>query len=133
MPITLTSGGTTVTLRDDMQWVDEFGWQPVSQTLEYTLTGAVVVEPSAMQGGRPITMSGADDRAWLSYAALQTLQNWASTPGQTMQLTLRGATRNVVFDQRSGSALQAYPVAYIDDTPAPGDWWVVTQLKLLEV
>lgn len=133
MPITLSNGSKTVTLRDDMYWADEFGWQPVSQTLEYTLTGAVVVEPSAMLGGRPITLSGADDRAWVSYADLQTLQTWASTPGQTLQLLLRGATRNVVFDQRSGSALQASPVAYIDDTPAPGDWWVVTQLKLLEV
>jgi len=53
MPITLSDGARTITLRDDVQWVDEFGWQPVSQSIDYTLTGAVVIEPYQLQGGRP--------------------------------------------------------------------------------
>jgi len=133
MPITLSDGARTITLRDDVQWVDEFGWQPVSQSIDYTLTGAVVIEPYQLQGGRPITLAGADDRAWVTYADVQQLQSWASEAGKTLQLTLRGSTRSVVFDARSGSAIAAAPVAYIDDTNLPGDWWAVTAIKLLEV
>lgn len=132
MPITLSDNTITVTLRDDTQWVDEFGWQPVLQAASYTVAGALVVEEAQMQAGRPITLAGADDRAWVRYADVQQLQAWASTPGQVLTLTLRGAPRQVRFDLRAGSPIAAQPVAYFD-TPAPDDWFAVSALKFFEV
>lgn len=133
MAITLTDGTTQITLRDDALWADEFGWQGVAQQAEYSLTGALIVETSTMQAGRPITLTGADDRAWISYADLQLLQTWAATPGQQLTLTLRGVARAVVFDLRSGSPISAAPVLTVDNPPAADTPYILTALKFFEV
>lgn len=133
MAITLTDGTTPITLRDDALWADEFGWPGVVQQAEYSLTGALIVETSAMQAGRPITLTGADDRAWLPYADLQQLQTWAATPGQQLTLTLRGVARAVVFDLRNGSPISAAPVLTIDNPPAADDPYILSALKFFEV
>lgn len=133
MSITLTDGTHSIELADDTQWVDEFAWQPVLQSADYTLTGAIVVETATLQAGRPITLAGADDRAWIAYGDLQQLQTWASTPGQELTLTLRGSARTVVFDLRSGSPIQAAQVLNIDNPPAANAPFVVSALKFFEV
>lgn len=133
MAITLTDGTTPITLRDDALWADEFGWQGVAQQAEYSLTGALIVETSTMQAGRPITLTGADDRAWISYADLQRLQTWAATPGQQLTLTLRGVARAVVFDLRNGSPISAAPVLTVDNPPAADTPYILSALKFFEV
>lgn len=133
MAITLSDGTNTVTLRDDTQWVDEFGWQPLLQTAQYSLTGALVVEEAQMLAGRPITLAGADDRAWVAYADLQQLQTWALTPGQALTLTLRGSARQVRLDLRNGSPIAAQQVMWVDNPPAADAWFAVSALKFFEV
>ena len=133
MSITLTDGTTTLALRDDTAWADEFGWQPLVQSAQYTLTGALVVEEAPMLAGRPITLAGADDRAWVRYADLQQLQTWALTPGLALTLTLRGAARQVRFDLRQGSPIAAQQILTVDNPPQPDDWFAVTALKFFEL
>lgn len=133
MTITLSDGTTTVALRDDTLWVDEFGWQPVVQTAAYSLTGALIVETGAAQAGRPITLAGDEARAWVPYADVQRLQTWAATPGQQLTLTLRGVARAVMFDLRNGSPIACAPVLTIDNPPAADDWFAVSALKFFEI
>ncbi len=133
MPITLSDGTNTVTLRDDTEWTDEFGWQPLVQTAQYSLTGALVVEEAPMLAGRPITLAGADDRAWVAYADLQQLQTWALTPGLELTLTLRGSARQVRFDLRNGSPIAARQVMWVDNPPAADAWFAINALKFFEV
>lgn len=133
MPITLTDGAATVTLRDDTEWTDEFGWQPLVQSAAYTLTGALVVEEAPMLAGRPITLAGSDDRAWVAYADLQQLQTWALTPGLALTLTLRGSARQVRFDLRNGSPIAAQQVMWVDNPPAADAWFAINALKFFEL
>ena len=78
MTITLTNLTTsaTLTLNPDLKWTDENNWNPVEQTAERTITGALVVQVGAMVAGRPITLEPEDDEsAWMSRADVEQLRN----------------------------------------------------------
>ena len=47
----------TVTLPDDFLWVNEFGWSPVAQRTERTLTGALVVHEAQQSYGAPLSLA----------------------------------------------------------------------------
>lgn len=118
-------------LPDDFLWTDEFGWQSVEQTTEYTTTGALVIDTWAKQAGRPITLAGSETHAWCERGDLLTMRTWATQPGLQMTLTgLRGITRTVVFDHQAG-AISAQPVVDFSD-PIDSDPYAVT-LKFIEL
>lgn len=58
----LTLDGLSLPL--DLLWTDEFDWTPTEQHQTRTLTGALVFETAARQGGRPITLQGGQDYGW---------------------------------------------------------------------
>lgn len=128
--ITLTVGGTTVTLPADMLWADEFTWRYVTQSSEPTLSGGMIVEAATRINGREFTLQSGDDFAWLTYAQLQTLSTWANTAGQQMTLVIRGATYTVVY-RHQDTALQADMVLY-HAAPTSGDYYRVT-IRLMEI
>jgi len=77
-----------IALDDDLEWEDEWSWSPREEGVDYSITGALIVEPSAAkQAGRPITLRGAQDRAWLTRATLTALQAKLATTAP-MSLTL---------------------------------------------
>lgn len=119
-----------LTLPDQLSWPDEFTWAQVQQTATYTTTGALLLEASAKKAGRPITLAGSETRAWCDRGPLVTLRAWASTPGQTFALLLRGVVRQVVFNHEAG-ALDATPVMDTVD-PVDTDPYAVT-LRFLEL
>lgn len=129
--ITLTDGTTTLTLPDDLDWVDEFTWQPVEQSAEYALTGALVVESAAKQSGRPITLEGADDRAWMTRATLAQLQAWEQQAGLVLQLTVRGVQRDVMFRHQDKGIDNVAQILFYSD-PQAGTWYRCT-LRFMEV
>lgn len=126
MANTLTVSATTVTLADDTVWLDEFGWQPVIQRTEYSITGALVVDALAKAAGQPMTL----DCRWLPYSAVQQLEAWKALPAQVLSLFLRSAAHNVIFDHERG-AMDAVPVVDYD-VPAAADSYAVT-LRFLKV
>lgn len=130
MTISLTNGVTTVALPEDLNWPDEFTWQQVVQTAEYTTTGALVLDSFAKQAGRPITLQGSETFAWCERGALVTLRNWASQPGAVFTLTLRGVDRQVVFNHEAG-ALEAEPIIDYSD-PIDGDPYAIS-IRFLEL
>lgn len=126
---TLAYGATTITISDDMLWVDEYRWQPVEQKRAYTITGALIVESAAKLAGRPITLAGGDTYGWLARSVVDALLTAASIAGQQFTLTLRGTTHTVVFDQ--AAPIEAVPVVDYSN-PDATDKYIVA-LRFLKV
>ncbi len=96
-----------VTLPDNLHWPDEFTWSPVGQTTERTLSGAMVVEEAARQGGRPITLRG----AWIDRTTVDALRSLEQQVGTNMTLTLPdGRTFTVLFRRDSSAGVEAEPL-----------------------
>ncbi|MBB5204400.1 hypothetical protein HNQ51_001714 [Inhella inkyongensis] len=132
MTITLSDGITLVDLPADLYWADELSWSAVTQTVEHSLTGALIVQFGTRQAGRPITLQPPEEgkSSWISRAALQQLQVWAQLPGQALTLTLRGLARQVIWRHQDG-ALEPRPVQHFADV-APDDAYTAT-LRFMEI
>lgn len=122
----------TLTLPDSLEWTDEYTWQPVSQELAYSLTGAAVVEASERQSGRPFTLRSPEQMAYITRATLNTLKGWAAIAGKTMTLTLRGVSYSVIFRHQDG-ALEATPLGTWNDSELNNDVLYRVTLRLMEV
>lgn len=130
--ITLSYNGAALALPDDLYWSDEASWQPVAQSAERTITGALVVQVHARIAGRPITLEPpGGDGAWMTRADLDALLAWAAVPGGEMTLTLRGVDHLVVWRHQDAPAIQARPVVPFSDV-APGDFYTAT-LRFMEL
>lgn len=128
---TLTVGGTTVSFTDDLIWADEFAWAPVEQSVDRTITGALIVQTAARTAGRPITLAAEDDfSGWITRAALDQFKAWAAVPGQQMTLVYRGASRTVIW-RHQDTAIDAAPVVFYADVQA-GDYYRAT-LRFMEI
>ncbi|WP_420795629.1 hypothetical protein, partial [Endozoicomonas atrinae] len=56
----------SITLPDDLLWINEFDWNPVEQSQERTLTGALLIQEQSKQYGRSIELSGGQDAGWVT-------------------------------------------------------------------
>lgn len=133
--ITLTDGSTTLPLDPDLHWSDEFEWAAVEQSIQRSLTGALIIHNAAKIKGRPITLEPpADDSAWMTRATLEQLQVWEANPSLTLVLSLRGTTYTVAFRRHDGLPIEARPVVFMAD-PLPGEFgdWYMATLRLIEV
>jgi len=132
MTITLTYLTTTITLHPDLRWSDEHQWNQVEQSVQRTITGALIVSSAARVAGRPITLQPEDDSsAWMPQSTLDALRNLSVVPGRVMQLTMRGTSRDVIFRHHEGVALEAVPVVHYNDQDS-ADWHRIT-LRLMEI
>lgn len=132
MSITLSAGGATLTLPADLYWQDELSWAPVAQSVERSLTGALIIQTQARATGRPITLvPPVANASWLARATAEQLQAWANVPGLVLTLTLHGVVRQVMWRHQDGEAFTARPVMHFDDVQAD-DAYTPT-LKLMEV
>ena len=109
----------TITLPDDLLWINEFDWNPVEQNVDRSLTGALLVQEQGKQHGRPIILSGGSDAGWVNRTSVVALLALSGQANQVMTLTLAdNRTFSVIFN-RDGSgpieAQQILPFAY------PGD------------
>lgn len=129
--ISLSDGVTTLTLNPDLLWSDEFKWNPVAQTADRSITGAYIIDAGEEQDGRPITLEPEDDTsAWMARSTVDALRNWAAEAGKTLTLSIRGASRTVMFRHHDGVALEATPVIHFSDADG-ADYYRVT-LRLME-
>ena len=131
MSITLSDGTTTINIHPDSFWSDEYAWNPVVQTEDYSITGALILMAAAKQAGRPITLEPEDDSAcWTYQSVVAQLRNWAAVPGKQMTLTLRGVDRTVVFRHQDGG-FEARPVVQYNDVVSE-DFYLCT-VRLQEI
>lgn len=137
--MSLTLGG--IELPDDLNWSDEFTAWKVGQTVKISLTGAQIIQESALQAGRPITLEsqqeGANWVAVVSLATLRQLQALEEVPTTTPIVLVLPAhntgTRSfdVAWRRTSGAAIEARPMKFISP-PVDGDFFAVT-LRLMTV
>ncbi len=120
-----------LTLPDDLLWSDEHAWTPAVAAVSYLLTGALLVESAARQKGRPLTLVGAADMAWVTRETVNTLYDWAAQPNRLFELTLiDGRVFSVAFRHHE-TAIEAEPVMGF---PArrDGDYYRIT-LRFMEI
>lgn len=106
---TLSLGAESLTLPDDLLWVDEFDWETVRSVSTYGVDGALFTDSAARLAGRPITLRGARNHGWVLRSTVVSLEAWRALPGQLFTLTLRGVARQVRFDHERG-AMEAAPL-----------------------
>lgn len=136
MSCTLTYGATVLELPADLLWANEFRWSAVSQSVDRSITGALLVDVATRTGGRPITLAGKEDSAWIKRSGLATLEAWAALPGQEFTLNHNGVARTVIFDhgtaEESNAIKQVQPVVGFSD-PDPSDDYCSLELCFLEI
>ena len=122
----------TITLPDDLLWINEFDWNPVEQTTERSLTGALLVQEGQLTHGRPIVLSGNGEAGWVSRLTVKSLFALSKAANKTMTLTLPDNRQfSVIFDRLNGTPIEAQqvlPFAY----PGDSDQYLLT-LRLLTV
>lgn len=111
-----------IELPADLQWTDEFtGWQ-IGQQVRNSLTGALIVQESKRQAGRPITLQSTRDGAAyvgvVSLPILRALQDSESTlqiaPLELVLPAHNGGERTfqVRWRRSEGAAIEAEPLRF---------------------
>lgn len=122
-----------VTLPDGLRWVDEYQWGGgVQAEIGYSVTGALIIEESAKQAGRPITLEGDESSAWVTRATLDALATLAGTLGATHTLTLHDARQFTVAFSRGGAPFDAELLAPVAN-PVAATWYTLRALRLIVV
>lgn len=120
-----------IILPADLDWVDEYDWTGVEQVIQTTLTGALIIEESTLLAGRPITLAGGDDSAWVSRGVVELLRAKAINPQQQMTLTLADGRTFTVTWRQAARPIEARPVLR-DGLPHSGTYYTLT-LRLMEI
>lgn len=114
-----------------MVWSDEFGWNPVEKSLEYSLTGAALIDAGVRLAGQPITLQGEADAGWIKRGGLVALQalNAADPVGEHVLVLADGRTFTVQF--APGLAVEGKPLAR-PELPAE-DYPYIATVRLITV
>lgn len=92
------------------EWTDEYGWSPIEQTQERTLSGKLIIQQGVKVHGRPITLAS-NGGAWTPLSVVRQLEALRDQTGLVMPLTLPdGRTFSVVFNYEGGPPLEAVQV-----------------------
>lgn len=134
MSITLTNAIDVLELPRDLIWVDELTWSAVAQKTERGIFGTLIIDAMARNGGRPITLQGDGNSAWISRATLRALCAWAAVPGLRMTLRLLGEDYIVVFDHGDAETTRAMAMQSVIEysDPEDGDYSCSLVLRFLE-
>lgn len=106
----------TMHLTGDLQWTDEYsaGSDLVGQVVTMSVTGAQIIQASAQQAGRRMTLAGREEGnaayGLLSRTEIDALRALAATPGAIYGVTLTdGRTFTASFRRDDGPAVEAEP------------------------
>ena len=127
----------TTQLPDGLRWLDEFGWSPVAQSTAQSLTGALLVQEGTRTAGRPLTLSGGINYAWISRSGLIALQALLDATTQRT-LTLHDGRQIPVIPRRDGDGpLSAAPIPVVGDSgladPVATTQYYLAELRFLIV
>lgn len=121
----------SLTLPQDLAWVDEFQDTQVISKVNETLTGRKVVWERQREG-RLITLSGTADQAWIERSDLITLYNMASVPEANYSLNFEGTLYTVRFRNEEQPVIEATPLVGRPNHET-GDYYNNLLIKLAEV
>lgn len=129
----LNDGTTTIELNDDLRWIDEFGFSPITQNIERTISGAQVIQEGFLIKGRPITLSGGVG-VWMPKSVLNQLYDMAMQPNVTATLTMAdGRVFKVTFNRNgTESPIRGEPV-HRQTIESDATMYENITLKLMEI
>lgn len=101
-------------LPDDLLWSDEHSWSPTVASNSYLITGALLIQSATRLAGRPITLVGAPDMAWVTRSTVEQLRLWAEvaltdSTGRFLLTLMDGRAFTVAF-RHTETAIDAEPV-----------------------
>lgn len=100
----------TIELDDDFQWVNEFDHNPIEQTREHSLTGALLIQEGQKLHGRSIELRS-NGGVWTSLAVVRQLEALRNQIGKVMELELPdGRLFHVMWDRAGAAPLTAEPL-----------------------
>jgi len=118
-----------VTLDNDMIWVDEFQYTPMTGTAARAIDGHMVVQTFKTEGGQSVTLSGSESFGWQKRSTVLALQALALYPEDSFLVTLPDSRQlEVMFRPEEESAMTFQPVT---TASAPGnDFWYYGTINL---
>lgn len=129
------ASGVALLLPDDLLWTDEHGWSPTVASTSYLITGALLIQSATRQAGRPITLEGAPDMAWVTRSRVEQLRTWAAMPvsgtSGRFLLTFADTRSFTVAFRHSDTPMEAEPVLGIP-ARADTDFYRLT-LRFMEI
>ena len=127
--------GVVLLLPDDLLWSDEHSWSPATASVSYLITGALLVQSALRQAGRPMTLTGAQDMAWVTRSCVETLYDWAAAPlgadSGRFELTRHDARVFTVAFRHAEVPIEAEPVTGFT-ARSDSDFYRIT-LKLMQI
>jgi len=128
----------SIDLPKDLEWKDELNWGTVDQIVEYSLTGALLIQEGVKQKGRPITFTGKDNMAWITREQGLTLLAMRNTQGLVMTLKFlnKNAPASVLFSfnvmfRHSEGAVDLSNIKDFDQYESDA-WYIVNAIRLME-
>lgn len=119
-----------IELDDDFEWVNEFAHNPIEQTREHSITGALLIQEGAKLYGRPIELSS-NGGVWTPLSVVRELEALRDQLGAVMPLHLPGGRSFHVTWDRSRAPLEAVPLER-ETYPTDDSLYLVT-LRLITV
>lgn len=134
MAITLDA----ITLPNGLRWIDEFDWSGVVQTVSHGRAGALRIDYARPTGdvGRPITLVGGRNWAWMERGDVETLHAALAVVGTEFTLTLHDARTFTVSPRVEGDEhpLRVSPLPLVRDSgpanPSSTYRYVVEEIRL---
>lgn len=120
-----------IDLPTDLEWTDEYTWAPVAQDQAIAISGALIIQEHVQSAGRPITLVGGENAAWVTKSVLDEIAAKAALPNQSMTLTYHNAEKTVMFNRKDGAPYEARLVVRIA-APTADDYYSLT-LRLIEI
>jgi hypothetical protein len=132
MADTLSDGTTTITLPDDLVWIDEYKWSGIVQRRIRALDGSLIVQEASVQAssGRLITLSDGGDSGWMSRSELDALLTLSNQVDKVFTLIYNTVTYQVRF-RRSDS--EELPIIATPVIPCKGANLYRVTLNLIAV
>ena len=131
MPTFLHFDSTTLSLPDDL-FFDESDFNPLVQSVNWSLDGICVIEEAVKVSGLKMVLSGGTNRSWISLETLHALLVVAQIPGKEMTLTLPDSrVFTVMWDRTDNKPVEYQEIWDVSLTNAhdPCRFW--TKLKLI--
>jgi hypothetical protein len=113
------------------QWVNEFSGGYVSQQVQRTLSGSVVVYHGQRTNGIPISIESGSDYGFVKRSDVVQIQELVKQSGVVMSITLRSETYSVIFDQ--ANPFEATPIFPISNPEDNDDLYYRVKVNLITV
>lgn len=117
-----------IALPPGMIWADEFDWTAPLRAVEYSLTGALVIDSARRSAGRPITLQGEADHGWMRRSALAQLWQLADAGAAAPMALVLADGRQYSVHFAAGEPLSAKPLARAEVAPAALPYIVTLRL-----